>query len=214
MSLETLNQTTFSSKKQNQLSAAEALELLKLGNERFLSKKMLPRDLNSQVKDTGAGQYPFACVLGCIDSRVPSELVFDQGIGDIFNVRIAGNFVNTDILGSMEFACKVAGSKVILVLGHTACGAIKGACDGVELGNLTAMLSNFDSTLASVDYQGDRSAKNTEFVDMVTEQNVHDTIAKIKSDSPVLNEMVAEGAITIAGAIYDVQTGAVKFLDA
>lgn len=173
---------------------------------------MASRDLTSQVADTATGQFPFACVLGCIDSRVPSELVFDQGIGDIFNVRIAGNFVNTDILGSMEFACKVAGSKVILVLGHSSCGAVKGACDGVELGNLTAMLSNFDPVLQAVQYDGERNASNTEFVNLVTEENVHATVAKIKTDSPVLNEMYTAGEIDIVGAIYDVASGEVKFL--
>jgi carbonic anhydrase len=164
------------------------------------------------VKDTQGGQYPFACVLGCIDSRVPSELVFDQGIGDIFNVRIAGNFVNKDILGSMEFACQVAGSKLIVVLGHTACGAIKGACDHVELGNLTHLLKNFDSVLESVAYEGDRSSQNKDFVDLVTEKNVHDTIADIKRDSPVLSALYEAGNIDIVGAIYDVGSGTVKFL--
>lgn len=197
---------------QAELNPASALQLLKEGNQRFLNQKMASRDLTSQVADTATGQFPFACVLGCIDSRVPSELVFDQGIGDIFNVRIAGNFVNTDILGSMEFACKVAGSKVILVLGHSSCGAVKGACDGVELGNLTAMLSNFDPVLQAVQYDGERNASNNEFVNLVTEENVHATVAKIKTDSPVLNEMYTAGEIDIVGAIYDVASGEVKFL--
>lgn len=197
---------------QAELNPVSALQLLKEGNQRFLNQKMASRDLTSQVADTATGQFPFACVLGCIDSRVPSELVFDQGIGDIFNVRIAGNFVNTDILGSMEFACKVAGSKVILVLGHSSCGAVKGACDGVELGNLTAMLSNFDPVLQAVQYDGERNASNTEFVNLVTEENVHATVAKIKTDSPVLNEMYTAGEIDIVGAIYDVASGEVKFL--
>ena len=167
--------------------------------------------LTKYLKHRG-GQFPFACVLGCIDSRVPSEIVFDQGIGDIFNVRIAGNFVNTDILGSMEFACQVAGSKLILVLGHTSCGAIKGACDHVELGNLTDMLKNFDGLLDSISYEGDRSSKNKAFVDMVTEKNVVATIAKIKTDSPVLNTLYEDGAIDIVGGIYDVSSGKVTFL--
>ncbi len=197
---------------QDNLNPEQALNLLKEGNKRFLENKEVDRNLLGQVQDTSSGQYPFACVLGCIDSRVPSELVFDQGIGDIFNVRIAGNFVNTDILGSMEFACQVAGSKLIVVLGHTACGAIKGACDHVELGNLTAMLKNFDGVLESVSYEGDRSSKNKEFVDLVTEKNVHDTIAKIKKESPVINTLVESGEVAIAGAIYDVGSGAVNFL--
>lgn len=197
---------------QEQISPSHALALLKKGNKRFLTNRAVKRDLLDQVSDTQSGQYPFACVLGCIDSRVPSELVFDQGIGDIFNVRIAGNFVNTDILGSMEFACKVAGSKLIVVLGHTSCGAIKGACDQVELGNLTDMLKNFDPVLDSVTYQGDRSSKNKEFVDRVTEKNVHDTVANIKDKSSVLNSLFESGEIDIVGAIYDVGSGKVAFL--
>lgn len=202
----------FTKTEQENISPSEALTLLKDGNARFLKNQAMDRDLLGQVGDTQGGQYPFACVLGCIDSRVPSELVFDQGIGDIFNVRIAGNFVNKDILGSMEFACQVAGSKLIVVLGHTACGAIKGACDHVELGNLTHLLKNFDSVLDSVTYQGDRSSQNKAFVDLVTEKNVHDTIADIKSDSPVLSALYEAGTIDIVGAIYDVSSGNVKFL--
>ena len=147
----------FTQIEQQKLTPKQALTLLQEGNQRFLTRQPADRDYSSQVEATSVGQFPFACVLGCIDSRVPSEIVFDQGIGDIFNVRIAGNFVNTDILGSMEFACQVAGSKLIMVLGHTACGAIKGACDHVELGNLTDMLKNFDSVLEDVSYAGDRS---------------------------------------------------------
>ena len=202
----------FTKTEQENISPSEALTLLKEGNARFLENQAIDRDLLSQVNDTQGGQYPFACVLGCIDSRVPSELVFDQGIGDIFNVRIAGNFVNKDILGSMEFACQVAGSKLIVVLGHTACGAIKGACDHVELGNLTHLLKNFDSVLESVAYEGDRSSQNKDFVDLVTEKNVHDTIADIKRDSPVLSALYEAGNIDIVGAIYDVGSGTVKFL--
>ena len=202
----------FTKTDQDQISPSDALTLLKKGNERFLTNQAERRNLLDQVSDTQSGQYPFACVLGCIDSRVPSELIFDQGIGDIFNVRIAGNFVNTDILGSMEFACKVAGSKLIVVLGHTSCGAIKGACDQVELGNLTDMLKNFDPVLDSVTCQGDRSSKNKEFVDRVTEKNVHDTVANIKDKSLVLNSLFESGEIDIVGAIYDVGSGKVAFL--
>jgi len=197
---------------QSNITPTTALEMLKEGNQRFLNKSIKTRDLNLQVEQTSSGQFPFACVLGCIDSRVPSELVFDQGIGDIFNVRIAGNFVNTDILGSMEFACKVAGSKIILVLGHTKCGAIKGACDHVKLGNLTAMLQNFDDVLDASEYAGDRSSQNTEFVDLVTHKNIEMTIDKIRKNSPVLSEMEKNGEILIAGALYDVTDGSVKFL--
>ena len=202
----------FTQIEQQKLTPKQALTLLQEGNQRFLTRQPADRDYSSQVEATSVGQFPFACVLGCIDSRVPSEIVFDQGIGDIFNVRIAGNFVNTDILGSMEFACQVAGSKLILVLGHTACGAIKGACDHVELGNLTDMLKNFDSVLEDVSYAGDRSSKNKEFVDMVTHKNVETTIAKIKSDSPVLRSLYDNGTIDIVGAIYDVASGEVNFL--
>lgn len=202
----------FTKTDQDQISPSDALTLLKKGNERFLTNQAERRNLLDQVSDTQSGQYPFACVLGCIDSRVPSELIFDQGIGDIFNVRIAGNFVNKDILGSMEFACKVAGSKLIVVLGHTSCGAIKGACDQVELGNLTDMLKNFDPVLDSVTCQGDRSSKNKEFVDRVTEKNVHDTVANIKDKSSVLNSLFESGEIDIVGAIYDVGSGKVAFL--
>jgi len=197
---------------QSNITPTTALEMLKEGNQRFLNKSIKTRDLNLQVEQTSSGQFPFACVLGCIDSRVPSELVFDQGIGDIFNVRIAGNFVNTDILGSMEFACKVAGSKIILVLGHTKCGAIKGACDHVKLGNLTAMLQNFDDVLDASEYAGDRSSQNTEFVDLVTHKNIEMTIDKIRKNSPVLSEMEKNCEILIAGALYDVTDGSVKFL--
>lgn len=202
----------FTQTDQQNLSPAEAITLLKEGNARFLEQSPADRNYLDQVSQTQGGQFPFACVLGCIDSRVPSEIVFDQGIGDIFNVRIAGNFVNTDILGSMEFACQVAGSKLILVLGHTSCGAIKGACDHVELGNLTDMLKNFDGVLDSISYEGDRSSKNKAFVDMVTEKNVVATIAKIKTDSPVLNTLYEDGAIDIVGGIYDVSSGKVTFL--
>ena len=202
----------FTQTDQQNLSPAEAITLLKEGNARFLEQSPADRNYLDQVSQTQGGQFPFACVLGCIDSRVPSEIVFDQGIGDIFNVRIAGNFVNTDILGSMEFACQVAGSKLILVLGHTSCGAIKGACDHVELGNLTDMLKNFDCVLDSISYEGDRSSKNKAFVDMVTEKNVVATIAKIKTDSPVLNTLYEDGAIDIVGGIYDVSSGKVTFL--
>lgn len=197
---------------QDQISPTDALTLLKKGNKRFLTNQAVERNLLDQVSDTQSGQYPFACVLGCIDSRVPSELVFDQGIGDIFNVRIAGNFVNKDILGSMEFACQVAGSKLIVVLGHTSCGAIKGACDRVELGNLTSLLKNFDPVLDSVAYEGDRSSKNKEFVDRVTEKNVHDTVANIKKESTVLSTLFEAGEIDIVGAIYNVGSGKVSFL--
>jgi carbonic anhydrase len=188
------------------------LSRLKEGNARFVANKQIDRDLLEQVRITGAGQYPFGVVLGCVDSRVAPELVFDQGIGDIFSVRIAGNFVNADILGSMEFACKVAGAKVIVVLGHTKCGAIMGACDDVQLGNLTGMLSKLKPAVEAVSVPTEaRSSKNADFVRHVTEKNVVLAIEEIKKQSPVLDEMLENGEIVIVGAMYDVETGVVSF---
>jgi carbonic anhydrase len=198
---------------QDKITPQAALKLLQEGNQRFLAEQPNNKPYQPQIDGTSAGQYPYACVLGCIDSRVPAEMVFDTGIGDIFNVRIAGNFSNTDILGSMEFACKVAGAKVILVLGHTQCGAVKGACDHVELGNLTAMLQNLEDVVSSTAYTGDRSSANLEFVDLVAKNNVHATIEKIKTESPILAEMEANGELLILGGMYDVTTGSVLFYE-
>ena len=196
---------------QSAITPDKALELLKEGNERFVSGNMLNRDLNKQVGQTGGGQWPFAVVLGCIDSRVPAELVFDQGIGDIFNARVAGNFSNTDILGSIEYGCKVAGSKLVVVLGHEGCGAVKGACDGVELGNITALLSNLKDAVSSVEEDGDRSSANADFVSRVVSQNVDFTVDDLRADSPILMEMEKNGEIKIVGAVYDVATGKVTW---
>ena len=185
-------------------------------NIRFLNNIKANRDLLGQVNHTSNGQFPFATILSCIDSRVSAELVFDQGLGDIFSVRIAGNFVNEDILGSMEFACKLAGTKLIVVLGHTSCGAIKGACDDVKLGNLTNMLANIKPAVAAVREPKDanyRNSRNIEFVDNVATKNVQLTIARIMDESPVLAEMQNNDEIKIIGAIYDINTGAAKFLD-
>lgn len=199
---------------QADMSPAEALQALKDGNARFLSGDMLNRDFGDQVEQTASGQYPFAVVLGCIDSRVPPELVFDQGIGDIFSPRIAGNFVNTDILGSMEFATKVAGSKVIVVLGHTACGAVKGACDHVELGNLTHTLANIAPAVYAVnDVEGERNSSNTEFVNKVAHTNVKMTVANIVERSAVIRELVESGDLMVVGAMHDVSTGEVTFYE-
>ncbi len=195
----------------------KAIELLKEGNARFQTHKEVERDLLDQVKDTSTGQFPFATVLSCIDSRVSSELIFDQGIGDIFSVRIAGNFVNEDILGSMEFACKLAGTKVIVVLGHTACGAVKGACDDAKLGNLTALISKIKPAVNAVTEPTDPSLRNSgniDFVNTVAQKNVHLTIDAIRTESPVLKEMEDEGAIKIVGAMYDIKDGSVSFYDA
>lgn len=200
---------------QDAISPAKALELLKEGNQRFRSKQQVERDLNLQVEQTSTGQFPFATVLSCIDSRVPAELVFDQGIGDIFSVRIAGNFVNTDILGSMEFASKLAGTKLILVLGHTACGAVKGACDHAELGNLTGMLDNIAPAVDAITEPTDaaeRTSANIDFVNAVGTKNVELTIERIRQESPVLAEMEQAGDIQIVGGMYDIATGKVNFL--
>lgn len=193
-----------------------AINLLKEGNKRFKSNTAIKRDLLDQVTDTSTGQYPFATILSCIDSRVSSELIFDQGIGDIFSARVAGNFVNEDILGSMEFACKLAGTKVIVVLGHTACGAVKGACDDAKLGNLTALLSKIKPAVKAVTEPTDaslRNSSNIDFVNRVAEKNVVLTIENIRTQSPVLEEMESEGSIKIVGAMYDIKDGSVTFYE-
>src|SRR6056300_1362426 len=201
---------------QAQMTPTSSLEELKKGNQRFVENKLLNRDLMQQVGETSTGQYPFATVLSCIDSRVSSELIFDQGIGDIFSVRIAGNFVNEDILGSMEFACKLAGTKLIVVLGHTSCGAVKGACDDAKLGNLTSMLSKIKPAVNAVSEPKEASKRNSanlEFVDSVSEKNVLLSIERIKAESQVLGEMHEDGEIMIVGAMYNIQDGSVKFYE-
>ena len=201
---------------QASITPDSALQLLKEGNNRFQDKTKAERDLLEQVKETSKGQYPYATILSCIDSRVSSELIFDQGIGDIFSARLAGNFVNNDILGSMEFACKLAGTKLILVLGHTACGAVKGACDDAKLGNLTGMLSKIKPAVNAVSSPEDaslRNSSNIDFVNEVAKKNVELTMDKIVEDSPVLAEMQANGEIKIVGGMYDINSGAVHFYD-
>lgn len=193
-----------------------ALQMLVDGNGRFQENIKAERNLMEQVKDTSTGQYPFATVLGCIDSRVSAELIFDQGVGDIFSARVAGNFVNEDILGSMEFACKLAGTKVIVVLGHTACGAVKGACDDAKLGNLTAMLGKIKPAVQAVSEPSDaadRTSGNIDFVNTVAEKNVQLNIERIKAESEVLAEMEQNGEIKIVGGMYDIHTGAVTFMN-
>lgn len=200
---------------QLEMSPEKALATLKEGNVRFQKNEKAPRDLMEQVKDTSTGQYPFATILSCIDSRVSAELVFDQGVGDIFSVRIAGNFVNEDILGSMEFACKLAGTKLVVVLGHTACGAVKGACDHARLGNLSALIQKIEPAVEAVTEPTDTSQRNSgniQFVNDVAVKNVHMTIDNIREESPVLAELEAEGAIKIVGAMYDINNGSVTFL--
>ena len=201
---------------QTSMTLEKSLQELKEGNKRFQANQKADRNLKEQVADTSGGQYPFATILSCIDSRVSSELIFDQGIGDIFSARIAGNFVNDDILGSMEFACKLAGTKLIVVLGHTACGAVKGACDDAKLGKLTGMLEKIKPAVNSVSEPEDpnlRNSSNIEFVNKVAEKNVHLTIDKIKADSEVLAAMVKNNEIKIVGGMYDIQSGAIIFYE-
>jgi carbonic anhydrase len=198
---------------QDKLTPDEVIRLLKEGNLRFVSGMLTTRDHSKQVREAVLGQYPKAVILSCIDSRVPVEDVFDLGIGDVFVARVAGNFDNTDILGSMEYACKVSGSKLVLVLGHEHCGAIKSAIDGVELGNITAMLENIKPAVEHfTDYEGDKSSKNEEFVAMVVEQNVRSTIGDIRKHSKILHEMEANGEVKIVGGLYGMNTGEVAFL--
>lgn len=203
---------THNKESQSSITPQEALQILKEGNERFVNNLKYNRNLLQQVNETRDGQWPFAIILSCIDSRTSAELIFDQGLGDIFSVRIAGNIVNEDILGSMEFACKVAGSKFIVVLGHTKCGAVKGACDHVELGNLTALLSKLrpavdDETTTT----NNRSSKNSDFVENVASINVRRTVNDVMQRSFILHEMIEKGEIGIAGAMYNVETGQVEF---
>ncbi len=201
---------------QTSMTPEKSLQELKEGNKRFQANHKADRNLKEQVADTSGGQYPFATILSCIDSRVSSELIFDQGIGDVFSARIAGNFVNDDILGSMEFACKLAGTKLIVVLGHTACGAVKGACDDAKLGKLTGMLEKIKPAVNSVSEPEDpnlRNSSNIEFVNKVAEKNVHLTIDKIKADSEVLAAMVKNNEIKIVGGMYDIKSGAVTFYE-
>ncbi len=197
-----------------EMTPLSALTALKEGNARFVNGEMQKRDLMSQVQATAGGQSPYAVILGCIDSRVPPELVFDQGIGDIFTARIAGNFVNTDLLGSIEFATKVVGSKLVLVLGHSRCGAVCGACDGVELGNLTATLANLQSAVDAVqNVEGPRDSTNAEFVKQVAEENVRQNVQAMTVRSEVMSDLVAKGELAIVGAMHDVATGRVTFMD-
>lgn len=192
----------------------KAIQFLKEGNQRFQANLKANRNLLEQVNDTKDGQFPFATILSCIDSRVSAELVFDQGLGDIFSVRIAGNFVNQDILGSMEFACKLAGTKTIVVLGHTSCGAVKGACDHARMGNLTALINKIEPAVFAVKEPKEeekRNSKNLEFVDAVSKKNVELTLENIRSQSVILKEMEEKGEIKIVGAMYDIASGEVEF---
>lgn len=198
------------------MTPEKSLQYLKEGNLRFQNNLKANRNLLEQVNDTSEGQFPFATILSCIDSRVSAELVFDQGLGDIFSIRIAGNFVNEDILGSMEFACKLAGTKLIVVLGHTSCGAIKGACDHARMGNLTALINKIEPAVEAVEEPRDesmRNSKNIAFVDAVAAKNVMLTINNIRKQSPILVEMEKANEIKIVGAMYDISNGEVQFFE-
>jgi carbonic anhydrase len=193
------------------LTPDDIITLMKKGNERFRLGQESPHDYLAQQRASAKGQYPAAVILSCIDSRAPAETIMDLGIGDCFNARVAGNIANDDILGSMEFACKVAGAKVVLVMGHTACGAIKGAIDKVQLGKLTGLLVKIRPAVDATRYQGERSAKNYDFVDAVARKNVELTLADIRRRSAVLAELEKSGAVKIGGAMYNLETGQVDF---
>jgi carbonic anhydrase len=205
---------TLTKEMQAAITPAMALDLLKEGNKRFVNNLKVNRNLLQQANETSDGQHPFAVILSCIDSRTSAELIFDQGLGDIFSVRIAGNIINEDILGSMEFACKVSGSKIIVVLGHTKCGAVKGACDHVEMGNLTALLSKLQPAVHDEKTETEnRHSGNDEFVEKVSAINVKRTVQAIIERSPILKDMIAAGEIEIIGGNHNITTGEVSFYD-
>ena len=201
---------------QKGMSPEQVLADLKAGNERFAAGKLTARDYKAQAEATAVGgQYPKAVILGCVDSRVPPEIIFDQGIGDVFVGRVAGNVEDVNMVGSFEFATKVAGSKVVVILGHTSCGAIKGAADGVELGNLTELLNDFDAPIARADEatEGEANSSNTEFLNLAIEENVRQTIADLLDSSDVMSEMIEAGDLLVVGGVYDLATGRVAWLD-
>ena len=191
---------------QEQITPSAALQMLIDGNARFVQNKMIQRDLKEQIADTSEGQFPFAAILSCIDSRVPAEIVFDQGIGDIFSARVAGNIVNEDVLGSIEYACKVAGSKIVVVMGHTKCGAVTAACKNVELGNITALLAKIKPAI------DENIEMNDAVVEEVVLKNIHLSLETIRKQSPILQEMESKGLIKMTGALYDVSSGIVSIL--
>jgi len=208
-----LVEKVLSKEEQAALTPDEVIKTLKEGNVRFTNNDLTARDHSQQVRNSTMSQYPKAIILSCVDSRVPVEDVFDRGIGDLFVARVAGNFVNEDILGSMEFACKVSGSKLILVMGHEHCGAIKAAVDNVKLGNITPMLQKIRPAVESIEYDGDRTSKNEEFVHMACKSNVNNTMNEIRKKSPILKEMEDNGEIKIVGGIYDMDNGKVEWLN-
>ena len=205
---------TLTKEMQSAITPSVALEILKDGNKRFVSNLKINRNLLQQANETSDGQHPFAVILSCIDSRTSAELIFDQGLGDVFSVRIAGNIVNEDILGSMEFGCKVAGAKIIVVLGHTKCGAVKGACDNVALGNLTGLISKIKPAVEQESVTSEnRNSSNSVFVENVAELNVSLSVKNILLKSPIIADMVKNGDIGIVGGIHDIATGEVKFFE-
>lgn len=212
--LQPLRERVLTQAEQQALTPEQVLEMLRAGNHRFMAGTLTLRDHSAQVRKAALGQFPKAIVLSCVDSRVPVEDVFDRGIGDVFVTRNAGNFVNVDVLGGMEFACKVAGAKLILVMGHDDCGAVKGAIDNVKLGNLTAMLKNIRPSVKEVTQEfGERTSADDEFVRKVTKQNVRDAIHNIRTQSPVLVDLEKQGDLKLVGAVYNMDSGAVEFLD-
>ena len=205
---------TLNKEMQDAITPKIALELLKDGNKRFVNNLKINRNLLQQANDTSDGQHPFAVILSCIDSRTSAELIFDQGLGDIFSARIAGNIVNEDILGSMEFGCKVAGAKIIVVLGHTKCGAVKGACDNVALGNLTGLIEKIKPAVEQeTTTTENRNSSNASFVENVAELNVSLSVKNILLKSPIIAEMVKNEEITIVGGVHDISSGEVKFFE-
>jgi carbonic anhydrase len=209
----TVQSHVLTAEEQQALTPDQVIQNLKDGNGRFVSNSLTPRNYPAEVKQAAGGQFPSAVIISCLDSRVPVENIFDKGIGDVFVGRVAGNFVNVDLLGSMEFGCKVSGSKVIVVLGHEACGAVVAAIDGVELGNITPMLTSISPAVAmSQDFEGDKTSGNPVFVEYVAKNNIINTISNIRASSPILKEMEDNGEIKIVGAYYDLHTGEVTFL--
>lgn len=212
--IEPLVEEILTAEEQALLTPDKVIQSLKEGNQRFINNDLTARDHTEQVRKSTHGQFPKAVILSCLDSRIPVEDVFDKGIGDIFVARVAGNFVNTDILGSMEFGCKVAGSKVIMIMGHESCGAVQAAIDKVELGNITSMLAKINPAVEKSQYfEGEKTSKNGEFVSYVSAKNVKMNIETIRSASPILREMEENGEIKIIGSIYDMDSGLVTFLD-
>ena len=212
MQLATSLANSLTKEQRDSMTPSQVIEELKKGNERFRTGKMVSRNYLAEKRSSAAGQYPAAVVLGCLDSRVPAEIIFDAGIGDTFVGRVAGNVVNDDMLGSMEFACAVSGAKVVVVLGHTACGAVKGAIDDVVVGNLTGLLARIKPAIPATKYDGEKSSKNASYVDAVARTNVVLGLAEIRRRSPILEELEKKGSIQITGAVYNLATGMVEFV--